>query len=43
MNAMDEDRFVAQTINHNQKVQTSMNPEGFEPEISESEGSRIMP
>jgi hypothetical protein len=36
MNAMNEGRFTAETINHNQKVQTSMNPEGFEPEISEA-------
>lgn len=43
MNAMDEDRCVAQIINNNQKVQTSMNSEGFEPEISESEGPRSMP
>jgi hypothetical protein len=42
MNAMDEGRFVAQTTNLNQKVKTSMNPEGFEPEISESKGSRSM-
>lgn len=43
MNAMDEGRFVAQIINDNQRVTTSMNPEGFEFEISESEGPRSMP
>ena len=43
MRPRDEGRLIPETINHKQKVQTSMNPAGFEPEISESEDTRSMP
>jgi hypothetical protein len=43
MNGKNEGRFITQTTNHNLKAQTSMNPGGFEPEISKSEGPRSMP